>query len=129
MCELAMGWLPRTVVSRVEEELGGESRTLRTIEHLRARNPDWRMRLVVGADILLEGKRWYGFDRVVELAPLLVLGRAGFAAEGAPWPVLPEISSSAIRDAIHGGRSTELGALVPRAVLSYIDAHGLYRET
>ena len=40
-------------------------------------HPDWRMRLVVGADILLEGRRWHGFDRVVELAPLLVLGRRG----------------------------------------------------
>jgi nicotinate-nucleotide adenylyltransferase len=82
MCERAVGWLPRTTVSRVEEDLGGESRTLRTIEHLRERNPDWHMRLVVGADVLLEGKRWYGFDRVVELAPLLVLGRAGVKADG-----------------------------------------------
>lgn len=128
MCELAMGWLPRTVVSRVEEELGGESRTLRTIEHLCQRNPDWRMRLVVGADILLEGKRWYGFDKVVELAPLLVLGRAGAKVEGAPWPVLPEVSSRAIREAIDARRSADLGAIVPRAVLSYIDEHGLYRE-
>ena len=34
MCERAMGWLPRTVVSRVEGELGGESRSLRTVAHL-----------------------------------------------------------------------------------------------
>jgi nicotinate-nucleotide adenylyltransferase len=31
MCTLAMGWLPGVEVSRVEEELGGESRTLRTL--------------------------------------------------------------------------------------------------
>jgi len=127
MCERAVGWLPRTVVSRVEEDLGGESRTLRTIEYLRERNPDWHMRLVVGADVLLEGKRWYGFDRVVELAPLLVLGRAGFKADGAA-PVLPDVSSSAIREEIHAGRGAEVAPLVPRAVLEYIDAHRLYRE-
>ena len=128
MCEHAMAWLPRTVVSRVEEGLGGESRTLRTIEHLRERNPDWRMRLVVGADILLEGRRWHGLDRVVELAPLLVLGRIGFDTAGSPPPILPDVSSSAIRDAIRGGRVADVQALVPRSVLSYIDVHRLYRE-
>ena len=39
MCRLAFGWLPRVTVSTVEEELGGESRTLRTVEHLRADHP------------------------------------------------------------------------------------------
>jgi len=128
MCEAAMGWLPRTIISRVEEELGGESRTLRTVEHLHALHPDWRMRLVVGADILLEGRRWHGFDRVVELSPLLVLGRRGFAAAEAPAPLLPEVSSSAIRDAVRAGRREEIESLVPREVLSYIDEHRIYRE-
>ena len=128
MCERAMGWLPRTVVSRVEEQLGGESRTLRTIEHLRQENPDWRMRLVVGADILLEGKRWYGFDRIVELAPLFVLGRFGFDPKGAPPPVLPDVSSTAIREAVRAGRMASLAPLVPPSVLSYIEKHRLYRD-
>ena len=47
MCELAMGFLPRVEISRVEEELGGESRTLRTIEHLHAQHPDWSLRFVM----------------------------------------------------------------------------------
>jgi hypothetical protein len=54
MCTLAMGWLPRVEVSRVEEELGGESLTLRTLEHLHAQHPDWQMRLVIGADVLVD---------------------------------------------------------------------------
>ena len=32
MCRLAVGWLPGVTISTVEEELGGESRTLRTLE-------------------------------------------------------------------------------------------------
>jgi nicotinate-nucleotide adenylyltransferase len=127
MCERAMGWLPRTIVSRVEENLGGESRTLRTIEHLARENPDWRMRLVVGSDILLEGRRWYGFDEIAELAPLLVLGRPGIEVAGAPPPVLPDISSSAIREAIRRGQLDRIRAMVPPAVLAYIAEHGLYR--
>jgi nicotinic acid mononucleotide adenylyltransferase len=85
------------------------------------------MRLVVGADILLEGKRWHAFDRIVELAPLLVLGRVGVQAKGAPPPVLPEVSSTAIREAVRTGRMAELAPLVPPSVLSYIEKHRLYR--
>jgi nicotinate-nucleotide adenylyltransferase len=128
MCELAMGWLPNTVISPVERDLGGESWTLRTIEHLRQTQPDWRLHLVVGADILAEGRRWHGFDRLVELAPLLVLGRQGIEREGASPALLPEVSSSAIRDALRDGRGAEVAPLVPRRVLHYAVEHGLYRE-
>jgi nicotinate-nucleotide adenylyltransferase len=126
MCERAMSVLPRTTVSRVEQHLGGESRTLRTVEHLAAEHPDWRLRLLVGADILQEGRRWHAFERVTELAPPLVLGRAGVSSDGAPRPLLPEVSSSAIRAALAAGRRAELHALVPRDVLTYIEQHGLY---
>jgi nicotinic acid mononucleotide adenylyltransferase len=88
------------------------------------------MRLVVGADILLEGRRWHGLDRIRELAPLLVLGRVGLGqVPGAPLPVLPEVSSSGIRDAIRAGRASDIETLVPRSVLAYIEAHGLYRAS
>jgi nicotinate-nucleotide adenylyltransferase len=127
MCERAMGWLPRTAVLRVEEELGGESRTLRTVEHLTKVHPDWRMRLVLGADVLLDGPRWQGFDRVAELAPPVILGRMGIATPKAPRAILPEVSSSAIRDAIRAGRMQDIAALLPRDVRTYIETQGLYR--
>jgi nicotinate-nucleotide adenylyltransferase len=128
MCEIAMCWLPNTMVSRVEQELGGESRTLRTVEHLRRAHPDWQLRIVVGADILLEGPRWHGFDKLVELAPPWILGRAGVSPEGAPPALLPDVSSSAVREAIRKGRLAEVRPLVPSRVMQYIDLHGLYRE-
>src|SRR5580700_9701846 len=64
MCELALGWMPRVEVSRVEQELGGDSLTIRTLEHLAHAHPDWRLRLVIGADILAETSRWARFDDV-----------------------------------------------------------------
>ena len=124
----AMGWLPRTSVSQVERELGGASRTLRTIEHLRSIRPRDTFRLVVGADILLEGKRWHGFDRVLELAPAIILGRAGVELAGAPPPVLPEVSSTTIRDAAAAGRFEQVRSLLPRAVADYVESKHLYRE-
>lgn len=131
MCRLAMGWLPRVEISRVEEELGGESRTLRTLEHLRARHPAHALRLVMGADIVVESKKWFGFDRIVEIAPPIVLGRVGIDYPGAPAPVLPAISSTEVR-ALLGRTDEDLGAavdLVPATVVEYARARGLYRAT
>jgi nicotinate-nucleotide adenylyltransferase len=128
MCELAMGWLPRVEVSRVEEQLGGESRTLRTLAHLAQIHPEYRMRLVIGADLLLESPKWFGFDEISKIAPPLVLGRAGVALPGGPAVVLPAVSSTEVRTMIGQGRWTELEALVPRDVLAHIRARALYAD-
>ncbi len=127
LCRLAMGWIPGVEISRVEEELGGESRTLYTLEHLQRQNPTWAMRLVMGADILLEAPKWHRFDDVKKLAPPIVLGRAGISAPGAPPAVLPEISSTHVRQCLAEDRVDELVSVVPRAVLARIRERGLYR--
>jgi nicotinate-nucleotide adenylyltransferase len=126
MSELAMGWLPRGEVSRVEEALGGESRTLRTLEHLRATEPTWDLRLLMGADLLAESHKWFGFDAICALAPPLVLGRVGVDVPGAPPPILPAISSTDVRARIAAGAWDELASLVPRDVLAWIRSRGLY---
>jgi nicotinate-nucleotide adenylyltransferase len=128
MCTLAMGWLPRVVVSRVEEVLGGESRTLRTLEHLAAENPHWRMRLLMGGDLLLEADKWFRFDRIREVAPPLVVGRAGVDAPGAPSALLPRVSSTEVRASIAKGAWDDLAPLVPREVLHYVKERSLYRD-
>jgi nicotinate-nucleotide adenylyltransferase len=126
MCALSMGWLPRVDVSRVEEELGGESRTLRTLEHLRNTHPDWSMRLLMGADLLLEAPRWFRFDAIREIAPPLVVGRVGVEASGAPPAILPAISSTDVRTKVAAGKWGELAQLVPRDVLALIRSRKLY---
>jgi nicotinate-nucleotide adenylyltransferase len=130
MCELAMAWIPGVEVSRVEEELGGESRTLRTLEHLASAHADWKLRLVIGADLLAEAPRWHGFDAIARIAPPLVMGRAGIAGNdhGAPAPpaLLPEVSSTRVRDAIGRGAYGEIEELVPRSVLAHVRERGLY---
>jgi nicotinate-nucleotide adenylyltransferase len=153
LAELAFSWLPRVSVSALEAELGAPSRTLRTIEALAARNPDWRLRLMVGSDILVELDQWHAFDRIKQLAPPLVMARAGQpppAKHGhlppqahAPRPaaaqqavgavqVLPEVSSTHVRTLLVNrgtqAAASELRALVPRSVLEYVDEHGLYRS-
>lgn len=129
MCELAMGWLPRVEISRVEEELGGESRTLRTIEHLRAKYPDKPLRFIMGADLMVESSKWYGFDRIAQLAPPIVLGRAGVEYPGAPVPVLPAVSSTEVRAKLASGDVEAIAELVPKAVIEHARAHRLYSKT
>lgn len=128
MCELAVEGIRGLRVCTAEAELQGDplaGRTARTLEHLIAKHPDHRFKLVVGTDILLETDRWYRFDRVRELAELIVVGRQGY--EPAPGsPSLPEVSSTAIRAAL--ARGGDVSGLVPRAVLRYIGERGLYRE-
>jgi nicotinate-nucleotide adenylyltransferase len=126
MCELAMAWMPGVEVSRVEAELGGESRTLRTLEHLAQTNEHWALRLVIGADIVAEASRWFGFDAIVKLAPLIILGRAGVDAPAAGPVVLPEVSSTQVRAAIARDAWSEAERLVPRAVLAHLRKRGLY---
>jgi nicotinate-nucleotide adenylyltransferase len=126
MCTLAMGWLPTVEVSRVEQELGGESRTLRTVQHLHKTHPSWNLRLVMGADLLLESPKWFGFDAIAKIAPPLVLGRVGVDAKGAPPPVLPDISSTDVRAKIQAQDWDALAHLVPHAVVAHVRARGLY---
>jgi nicotinate-nucleotide adenylyltransferase len=130
MAELAMAWMPGVEVSRIEEQLGGESRTLRTLESLAQAHPDWSLRLIIGADILAEAPRWFGFDAIARLAPPIVLGRAGVSpaagnGDGPPL-LLPEVSSTQVRAAIARGAWDEVQKVVPRAVLAHVRARGLY---
>lgn len=127
MTERALAFLPGVHVSRVEAELGGESRTLRTLTYLQEQHPTWQMRLLLGADILADTHKWHGFEEVVALAPLLVAARLGFPSPDVPPPALPDVSSTEVRAALAGGRTHELTRVVPHGVLELIRARGLYR--
>lgn len=129
MCRLAVGWIPGARVSDVERELGGESRTLRTLEHLAEAHPDWRLRLLVGADVLADLPKWHRFDRIAEIAPPIVLGRAGIDASEAPEAVLPKISSTEIREAFAAGNIAAVRSRVPSAVIEFIERNGIYRRS
>lgn len=143
MCRLGLGWIPGVEVSTVERELGGESLTLRTVEHLAAEHPEYALRLLIGSDVLADLPKWHRFDQIAAIAPPLVLGRSGItrSAHGheplmvgsieipeAPLPVLPQVSSTEIREAIAAGRIDEVRAKVPAAVLDHIARRGLYGQ-
>ncbi len=128
MCQLAAAPLRGVHVCTAEAELADDplvGKTARTLEHLVARHPALRFALVVGTDILGETDKWYRWDRITELARIVVVGRQGHPAGGSDLPLLPPVSSTEIRQRIERGE--DVSAFVPARVLRYIDERGLYR--
>lgn len=126
MCLRAFEDLQRVDVSDIERTLGGESKTLFTLQALARMNPDWSLRLVIGSDILNEAHKWFSWEQVIALAPPIVLGRAGHPAPGAPAPLLPELASRELRAMLERGE--DVGSLVPRGVRAYLLEHRLYQS-
>ena len=62
-------------------------------------------------------------------APPIVLGRAGVTTGRVPVPLLPRISSTEVREALHRGDLDTVRPLLSARVLAYIQEHGLYRKT
>ena len=124
LCEEVSRWLK---VSAVEREAGDEGFTVQTLEFLVRRYAAHRFTLVIGSDIVEDLPGWKDFDRIRQLARVLVLHRAGHPAAEAVGPPLALVSSTEVREALLRGE--EPVALVPRAVLSYARAHRLYAAT
>jgi nicotinate-nucleotide adenylyltransferase len=123
MCERAAVPFARVRVVRIEEELGGESYTLRTLKVLTERHPEHTFALVIGADLVAERERWHGWSELSKLGRFIVVGR-----QGAPSPggvELPAISSTEVRRRLKSGEPVD--NLVDARVLDYIAERGLYR--
>jgi nicotinate-nucleotide adenylyltransferase len=138
MSRLAVALLaPRVEVSDIERTLPRPSYTIHTVEALRRQWPEARISILVGSDILGEIERWARIEELRRLAEFFVVPRGGnvaqasclsipFVASGEEVTVaLPELSSTAIRDALRRGLSMA-GVLSP-AVCDYIARHGLYQ--
>jgi nicotinate-nucleotide adenylyltransferase len=132
MVELAIDGDPRFSLDTVEIDRGGLSFTVDTLEALAERHRGARLVLLVGADAWASFEQWRDPKRILELAEVTVIARAGDAA-----PMLsgyqPEmvtarrvdVSSTEIRDRIR--RGLPITGFVADAVREYITAAGLYR--
>lgn len=113
MCEWAFAALNAVEVSTVEAELGGESRTFNTLQELSRREPGATFRLVIGSDILESVDRWYRWEEIAVLAPPLVVGREGYPLPPECPLVLPNVSSTALRESLSRSEDTT-GRVHPR---------------
>lgn len=128
MCQMAFGWLPRVSISRAEQNLGGESLTARTVKVLYDSEPNCQFRFVMGSDLLDKVEFWDGWNVVKELAPPLVIGRAGISGGGGHTPICPQVSSTIVREALKQGKYWEAGRYLPAQVTEHIITHQLYLE-
>lgn len=147
MLGLAVGGTPAFAVSTLELDRGGVSYTIDTLAALRNAHPDDGLHLILGPDALAGLPEWREPSRILGLARVIAVERAGLddVAAIAETPQLaallgPEqareiVAGKVVVPAI-GIRSSDLRALVaqgrsiryrtPRAVEQYIAAHGLY---
>jgi nicotinate-nucleotide adenylyltransferase len=130
LCLHAFAELPHVEVSEIEADLPRPSYTVRLLERLRADRPDESLRLIIGSDVLPETPRWHDFESVKALAPPFVITRAGFEGEGLGPALMPDVSSTRVRELLarRGDPAVdrELAWLVPRRVRERISERGLY---
>lgn len=119
MCDLAFKKLRLPIhILDVEQRLGGTSYTLRTVEVLKAENPDVRFLLVTGDDVQEETTKWQAFGRIRDLVEIVHIPRG-------PTSPIPDISSTDIRRRVEGGEP--FAGLVEKEVAVYIITKGLFR--
>ena len=121
LCERLAAQLPRTRVSRAEQE-SGQGRTVDLLEWLHGKHPQTRWALVLGTDLEAEKPQWKRFDRVEQLARIITVRRGGYGEGGV---AIPEISSTQVRALLKSGG--DASQLVPRTVLQAIRDAGTYR--
>jgi nicotinate-nucleotide adenylyltransferase len=140
MVRLAVARNPAFAVSEAEVARGGASYTVETLGELRGAGiaDPW---FVLSSEALAGFPTWREPSRILELARLAVVPRAGYEPLDADWvearfpgqagrvcflsgPLLP-ISGSVVRRRAAAGRSVRY--LVPDAVAAYIADHRLYQ--
>ncbi len=134
---------PRFQVDDRELRRPGPSWTVDTLEELRAEHPDAELFLIVGADQFAAFGRWRDTRRILRLAGLAVMNRAGssprpFAPEvAAAVPGLSEavvfvpvtdvhVSSTDVRARVRAGK--DVSDQVPEGVAGVIRRRGLYAD-
>lgn len=136
MVEAAIRDQPDFEVCDLELERGGVSYTVDTLRALRSVAPDWRLFLIVGADLLPQFPSWKAPEEILELAVLVTAARGSTAPVHAagemelrpqvvPMPRV-DVSSSEARKRVAEKKSHS--TMLPSQVTSIIESEGLYRH-
>jgi nicotinate-nucleotide adenylyltransferase len=139
LCRRAVDGDARFIVSDVEIRREGPSYTVDTLEELHSQAPDSELLLIVGGDVAAGLRDWREPERVLSLATVAVAKRRGTSRDAvdealraitggdrAEFFRMPRIaiSSTMVRRRTRAGEPIKY--IVPDAVASYIEEHGLY---
>lgn len=152
MLQLAVDEIPGFVIDERELQRGGPSYMVDTLQSLRDEVGNAPLCLILGMDAFIKLDTWHEWQRLIELAHIVVMQRPGSdmpsgavaqlvtnhrvnssselpqSAAGSIWfqPVTQlNIAATAIREQVAQGR--DIRFLVPEAVRQYVDANGLYQ--
>ncbi|MEX2467629.1 MAG: nicotinate-nucleotide adenylyltransferase [Gemmatimonadota bacterium] len=132
----------RFEVDARELDRPGPSYTVDTLEELRDEHPDAELFLILGADQFEDFARWRAPERIVRVARLAVMNRAGTSARASAPEVAEavpglrdavtfvpvrdvDVSSTGVRAAVRKGGDP--AGSVPEGVARSIRARGLYQ--
>jgi nicotinate-nucleotide adenylyltransferase len=140
LCEAAAERVEWLTVSRVEVDRTGQTFTVDTLEQLTRADPETEYVFVLGADQALQLESWREPERVLQLARLAVVERAGVSLHsvievvdrlGGDGRVMTfsmprvDVSSTEVRERVAAGRPYRF--LVTERVADRIEREGLYR--
>ena len=128
-------------LSKEELNREGTTYTVETLSHLTVKHPGYEYYFIMGADSLYHIESWKDPEKILEMATIVVAGRAGTGTSLSSQieyienkydatiyrlnsPVL-EISSNDIRRRVRDGESIRY--LLPSKVVDYIYGHNLYQ--
>lgn len=130
MCSLAIEGDDRFAVSDVDIVRGGATYTVDTLADLALAHPDAELTFIAGTDSLATLDRWKDAEHLTSLARFVGVTRPGHEIpplpDGVPVVEVPSVavSSTEVRRRVRD--SEPIRYLVPDAVVSYIERHGLY---
>ncbi|MCB9531512.1 MAG: nicotinate-nicotinamide nucleotide adenylyltransferase [Myxococcales bacterium] len=112
LCRLATQHLRGVVVSEIEREIGGESRTIRTLDALAAQRPGVQLLFAVGSDLVPDLPRFERWPELRARYELLVIPRGDRGEQLG----IPNVSSSSARAAAASGDDLWLASWLDRKV-------------
>ena len=135
MVNLAIAGIDDFSVSTVDIDREGPTYTVDTLRDIATQFPQSQLYFIMGDDAFAGITTWKDFDKLGELATLVVVSRHGNAPE-VPATLSPSvnlleisalpISSTMCRERIANGDSLE--GIVPDKVAEYVAKHQLYRR-
>jgi nicotinate-nucleotide adenylyltransferase len=140
MVRIAIAGHSSFAVSEIETTRPGPHYSVETLESVRIERPGDELFFLIGADSLADLPTWREPGRIAQLATIVVVNRPGLEeVDPASLPdfgpgsyplmsvTIPSIgiASTDLRRRLTEGRTVRY--MVPRAVETYIEAHGLYR--
>lgn len=149
MIRLAIQNQPQFVLDTIEMDNGGPSYMVETLTLLNQQYPDKGLVLMMGTDAFARFDTWYEWQKILDLANVLVMHRPGEPApqKGSAGEIYRQyfvdkftetcgqikdmsvtqldISSTLVRKNLQAGLSAEY--LLPPCVMQYINKHGLYQ--